>query len=205
MSLKRLTSRYSQRAQAPVADLKRSANKMKIPAAPLLFLLFAGCSSVPIDEASARHVIVPASEQDGVFFVDADWTPDERMIALAEKEIGRLFARPDSRMKGLVARAGSAPPRKAPFRLSDYNVRYCAVTTGGERQIIGRGAHRDLGEYSKYLLRPAISRPPPAPIPGQPFETPLRMTIGGGGTYVFTAIFEAETMGLLELSYAAGM
>jgi len=167
---------------------------MKSATVVLGILMFAGCATVRIEQVSAGHVIVPASEQDSFTVDGLEWTPDDRMITQVEKEIGLLFAYPDSRMRGVLTRDGSLP-RAAPFPLSDYYIRYCGISKGSKKLIIGKASHRELAD-PKFVMRPPVQRQPR-------LNSSLTFVSAGGGTYFFTVTFDAGTMSLDELSYNA--
>lgn len=156
-------------------------------------------SAAPAPEglASAAHVVVPASQQDGVLPAGNEWTPDERVISAMEQEIGTLFTHPDSRLQGLLTR-DHKPPRTAPFPLSEYNVRYCGVEFfDGRKVVVGHAAHRQDG-YATYLLRP-----PETESPERRLKTLYRQLVAGGGPYFFTALFDASAGKLLYVRYNA--
>lgn len=101
-------------------------------------------AATPESIASAAHVVVPASQQDGVFPPGKEWTPDERVISAMEQEIGTLFTHPDSRLKGLLTR-DDKPPLTAPFPLSEYNERHeiarCPTTAPERTRAMRRFPH----------------------------------------------------------------
>lgn len=106
---------------------------------------------------------------------------------MLEKKLGRLFARPDERMQGLLSRDGS-PPRTAPFPLSDYFIRYCGVIRDGKKIIIGQARHRKEGGAASLVV---------------PSDDRVELIVFGGGSYYYTVSYDSQTEEILTLVYNA--
>jgi hypothetical protein len=153
-------------------------------------LIFAGCESAPLGVESAGYVVVPSARAVAVIGYTEEWQPKAAQIARLEKEIGRLFDRPDKRMTGVFTRNG-LPPKKAPLPLSDYFVRYCGVIKDGKKLIVGKASHRLVGDAGRILSIPD--------------EHIVELPPFGGGTAFFTVTFDLETNRILNLAYASPM
>ena len=151
-------------------------------------LILAGCAAAPRHETSAGRAIVPSARAIGVIGHAEEWLPEESQVARLEKEIGRLFDHPDRRMRGVLTRDG-LPPRKAPYPLSEYFVRYCGIIKEGKKLIVGKASHRSISEPGR-----ALSIPDRETVELSPF---------GGGTFFFTVTFDPATTTISDLSYNA--
>jgi hypothetical protein len=151
-------------------------------------LALTSCASLPVEKASAGHVIAPDARRIGLVGYTGEWSPEEPQVATLEEKIGRLFARPDARLQGLLARSGS-PSRKAPFPLSDYFIRYGGVIKEGKQVIIGKASHRNVGSAARALTVPS----------GDTFE----LEAFGGGSYYFTVSYDPQAEKILALIYNA--
>ncbi len=131
-------------------------------------LILSGCAAAPRHETSAGRAIVPSARAIGVIGHAEEWLPEESQVARLEKEIGRLFDHPDRRMRGVLTRDG-LPPRKAPYPITDYFVRYCGIIKEGKKLIVGKASHRSIS------------------VPGRALSIPDRETVElspfGGGTF----------------------
>lgn len=150
--------------------------------------ILAGCASAPLHEKSAGHVVVPSARAIGIIGYSEEWQPDGLQVARLEREIGRLFDHPDKRMRGTLTRDG-LPPRKAPFPLSDYFIRYCGVLKDGKKLIVGKASHRSVSAAGRALRIPD--------------RDTLELSPFGGGTYFFTVTFDPDTTRISDLSYNA--
>jgi hypothetical protein len=151
-------------------------------------LILAGCAAAPRHETIAGRAIVPSARAIGVIGHSEEWLPEESQVARLEKEIGRLFDHPDRRMSGVLTRDG-LPPRKAPYPITDYFVRYCGIIKEGKKLIVGKASHRSISDPGR-----ALSIPDRETVELSPF---------GGGTFFFTVTFDPATTAISDLSYNA--
>lgn len=161
---------------------------MKIRIFTGVCLIFAGCAAAPRHETSAGRAIVPSARAMGVIGHTEEWLPEGSQVARLEREIGRLFDLPDRRMRGVLTRDG-LPPRKAPYPLSEYFVRYCGIVKEGKKLIVGKASHRSISDPGR-----ALSIPDRETVELSPF---------GGGTFFFTVTFDPATTTISDLSYNA--
>lgn len=163
------------------------------PRLALSALCFAllGCASSPVEKKSAGHVIAPSARSIGLLETAGEWTPTETDVAQLEIAIGRLFAHPDQRLRGVFTR-DKKPPRHAPFPLSDYYVKYAGIVRDGKRLIIGKASHR--GERT---AEQALAMPTPNPNG----EEPTVLDVFGGGTRFFTVTYDPAARAIVFLNY----
>lgn len=161
----------------------------------LVTLCFAllGCASSPVEKKSAGHVIAPSARSIGLLETAGEWTPSETDITQLEIAIGRLFARPDQRLRGALTRDQKAP-RYAPFPLSVYYVKYAGIVRDGKRLIIGKASHRGERTAGQALALPA---------PNPNGEVPIVLDAFGGGTHFFTVTYDPATRAIVVLDYNA--
>jgi len=135
----------------------------------------------PADVRSAGRLIVGPSEigEPGVY-TNAEWRVSEADLLAAEQAMAALFAAPDARMAGLIGDL----PKRAPFPLSDYYMRYAGVVQDGRRLVIGKGFHRSGSDAESVLLHPDSG-----------------VVVFGGGAGYFTLVYDADGRRLLTLSF----
>ena len=158
-----------------------------------LCLALLGCASSPVEKKSAGHVIAPSARSIGLLETAGEWTPSETDITQIEIAIGRLFARPDQRLRGMLTR-DKKPPRHAPFPLSDYYVKYAGIVRDGKRLIIGKASHRGDRTAAQALA---------LPTPNSNGDETVVLGVFGGGTLFFTVTYDPATRAIVVLDYNA--
>ena len=163
------------------------------PALLALCLALPGCATSPVEKQSAGHVIAPTARSIGLLELSAEWTPRETDIAQLEIALGRLFAHPDPRLRGLLTRDKKLP-RRAPFPLSEYYVKYAGVTRDGQRLIIGKASHRGERTAAQALT---------LPTPNSNGDYALVLDVFGGGTAFFTVTYDPAARTVVDVVYHA--